>query len=92
MDYKTMMEIETEKRKFEIEELILGMADLVYENRKLRYELAEAKHWEEEYTKLLARTTENNMKDTQFLFKLAINSSLDRIDKIKDMENNYENL
>ena len=84
MDYKTMIEIEAESKRFEIEELILGMADLVYENRRLRYELAEAKQWEEKYTQLLVRTTENNMKDTRLLLKLALNSSLDRMDKIKE--------
>lgn len=44
MDYKTMMEIKTENRRFEVEEMILGMADIVYENRRLRRELNEAKY------------------------------------------------
>lgn len=77
MDYKTIMEIKAEERRFEIEELILGMADLVYENRRLRYELERAKHYEEEYSKLLSKSVDDSMKDVQRLFKLALNSTLD---------------
>lgn len=61
MDYKTMMEIEAEERRFEAEELILGMADIVYENRRLRRELNEALEYKQKYHDLIDR----NFKQAQ---------------------------
>ena len=53
MDYKTMMEIEAEERRWQAEELILGMADIVYENRRLRRELDEALEYKQKYHDLI---------------------------------------
>ena len=44
MNYKTMMDIETEEARWQAEEMILGMADIVYENRRLRRELERQKN------------------------------------------------
>lgn len=61
MDYKTMMEIEAEERKWEAEELILGMADIVYENRRLKRELNEALEYKQKYHDLV----DSNYKEAQ---------------------------
>jgi hypothetical protein len=61
MDYKTMMEIEAEERRFEVEEMILGMADIVYENRRLRRELQEALEYKQKYNELV----DMNFKEAQ---------------------------
>lgn len=61
MDYKTMMEIEAEERRWEAEELILGMADIVYENRRLRRELNEALEYKQKYNDLV----DSNFKEAQ---------------------------
>ena len=61
MYYKTMMEIEAEERRWETEELILGMADIVYENRRLRRELDEALEYKQKYHDL----TDRNFKQAQ---------------------------
>lgn len=61
MDYKTMMEIEAEERRWQTEELVLGMADIVYENRRLRRELNEALEYKQKYHDLIDR----NFKQAQ---------------------------
>jgi hypothetical protein len=61
MDYKTMMEIEAEECRWQAEELILGMADIVYENRRLRRELEEALEYKQKYHDLINR----NFKQAQ---------------------------
>lgn len=61
MDYKTMIEIEKEERRFEVEEMILVMADIVYENRRLKRELSEALEYKQKYEDLIDR----NFKETQ---------------------------
>ena len=44
MDIYELKKLEEEARRFRVEEMILGMADIVYENRRLRRELEEAKN------------------------------------------------
>lgn len=61
MDYKTMIEIEKEERRFEVEEMILVMADIVYENRRLKRELNEALEYKQKYNDLIDR----NFKEAQ---------------------------
>ena len=61
MDYKTMMELEAEEHRFEVEEMILGMADIVYENRRLRRELNEALEYKQKYHDLI----DKNFKEAQ---------------------------
>ena len=45
--------------RFDIEEIILGMADIVYENRKLHRELEEAKEYKKKYNDLLESNLQN---------------------------------
>lgn len=61
MDYKTMLELEAEEKRLEAEEMILSMADIVYENRRLRRELNEALEYEQKYHDLVDR----NFKQAQ---------------------------
>lgn len=61
MNYKTMMEIKAEEQRFEAEEMILSMADIVYENRRLRRELDEALEYKKKYNELVDR----NFKEAQ---------------------------
>ena len=54
---------------YEIESIILGMADIVMENRRLRRELEEAKVYEEKYNKLLDQSVEHANKSTAMLLE-----------------------
>lgn len=69
MDYKTMMDIETEEARWQAEEMILGMADIVYENRRLRRELEKTKEYEKKYNDLLNQSLDNANKHTACLFE-----------------------
>lgn len=73
MDYKTMMELKAEERRFEVEEMILGMADIVYENRRLRRELNEALGYKQEYHDLIDR----NFKEAQERSAALLNAIMD---------------
>ena len=57
----------------DIEEIILGMADIVYENRRLRRELEEAKEYEKKYHDLLNDCVDNANKNTAALFSAIVN-------------------
>ena len=52
----------------DIEELILGMADIVYENRRLRRELEEANEYKKKYNDLLNDCVDHANKSTANLF------------------------
>ena len=58
-----------EERKFFVEEIIIGMADVVYENRKLRRELEKAKEYEKKYHDLLNESVDNANKHTASLLQ-----------------------
>lgn len=75
MDYKTMMEIEAEERRFEAEELILGMADIVYENRRLRIELNEALEYKQKYNELVDRNFKEAQERSACLFKAILDGA-----------------
>lgn len=75
MDYKTMMKMEEEARRFEIEKIILDMANIVYENRKLRRELEEAKKFEEKYYDLVNQSYKNAQENTACLFKTILDGA-----------------
>ena len=47
-----------------IEEIILDLADLVYEVRKLRKENAELKNWQEEQMKRTSEMVQTNLQNT----------------------------
>lgn len=48
----------------DIEEIILDLADLVYEVRKLRKENAELKNWKEEQIKRTSEMVQTNLQNT----------------------------
>lgn len=75
MDYKTMMEIEAEERRWEAEELILGMADIVYENRRLRRELDEALEYKQKYHDLLDRNVKQAQESSANLLKAIMDGA-----------------
>ena len=75
MDYKTMMEIEAEERKWEAEYLILGMADIVYENRRLRRELEEALEYKQWYNNLLNRNFKQAQESSANLLKAILDGA-----------------
>jgi len=54
---------------YEIEDIILGMADIVKENRRLRYELEEAKEYEKKYHDLLDHAVDHANKSTAMMFE-----------------------
>ena len=53
--------------RFDIEEIILGMADIVHENRELRRELKRAQEYEKRYHDLLDRCVDNANKSSAAL-------------------------
>lgn len=55
--------------KYDIEEIILGMADIVYENRRLRAELKRAQEYEKKYDNLLNRCVDNANKSSAAIFE-----------------------
>ena len=54
---------------YDIEEIILGMADIVHENRRLRYELKRAQEYEKKYDDLLNRCVDNANKSSAAIFE-----------------------
>lgn len=57
---------------YDIEEIILGMADIVHENRRLRYELKQAQEYEKKYNDLLDRCVDNANKNSAAIFEAII--------------------
>ena len=72
MDYKTMMEIEAEECRWEAEKMILGMADIVYENRRLRRELDEALEYKQKYYDLIDRNFKQAQESSANLLKAIV--------------------
>ena len=54
---------------YDIEDIILGMADIVRENRRLRYELAEMAEYKKKYEDLLDHAVDNANKSTANLLE-----------------------
>ena len=75
MDYKTMMKIEAEQHRWEAEELILGMADIVYENRRLKRELKEALEYKQKYNELVDRNFKEAQENSACLFKAILDGA-----------------
>ncbi len=73
-----MDKFEAEMRRWEAEELILSMADIVYENRRLRRELEEARHYEEKYSNLLNESYKNAQENTACLLKAIVEGVFDK--------------
>lgn len=58
--------------QYEIEEIILGMADIVDENRRLRRELEEASEYKQKYEKLLDQSVQNARDNSAALLKAVM--------------------
>lgn len=86
MDYKTMMEIEAEERRFEVEEMILGMADIVYENRRLRRELKEALEYKQKYNDLVDRNFKEAQERSATLLKAILDGAFTQKEDRKESE------
>lgn len=56
----------------DIEDIILGMADIVMENRALRRELEEAREYEEKYRKLLSDTLKESEETNKKLLEACL--------------------
>lgn len=59
---------------YDIEEIILGMAEIVHENRRLRYELKQAQEYEKKYADLLNRCVDDNQKYSAAILEAVIAS------------------
>ena len=57
----------------DIEEIILDLADLVYEVRKLRKENAELREWKEKETKRTQEMVQTNFKNTVDFLEILSN-------------------
>lgn len=55
--------------RWELEELILGMADIVYENRQLRKELEQMKEYKRKYNELIEQNVRQAEKSQKALFE-----------------------
>lgn len=55
--------------RWELEELILGMADIVYENRQLRKELEQMKEYKRKYNELIDQNVKQAGVSQRALFE-----------------------
>lgn len=67
-----------DERRWQAEDIILGMADIIYENRRLRRELEEAKEYEKKYTNLLNESIRSANEGTACLLEAIINGAFDK--------------
>ena len=58
--------------RWELEELILGMADIVYENRQLRKELEQMKEYKQKYNELIERNAKQAEENQKALFDVIM--------------------
>jgi hypothetical protein len=75
MDYITAMQMEEEEKRWETEEMILRMADIVYENRRLRRELNEALEYKQKYHDLVDRNFKQAQEGTANLLNAIMNGA-----------------
>lgn len=75
MDYITAMQMEEEEKRWEAEEMILRMADIVYENRRLRRELNEALEYKQKYNDLVDKNFKEAQQRTASLFEAIMNGA-----------------
>lgn len=59
----------------EIEDIILGMADVVYENQKLRRKLQEAEEYKKKYEDLIKHNAQAAADSSAALFSAIINGA-----------------
>ena len=60
----------------DIEDVILGMANIVMENRYLRSELEKAREYEKKYRELLAADVKNANAATEMMLKACLEGAL----------------
>lgn len=60
----------------DIEDIILGMADIVMENRDLRYEVARLRKAQEEYREYVREQVRNSEKADRELLKMILENVL----------------
>ena len=70
--YSEIQQMEHMYFQHEIEEIILGMADVVHENRRLRRELEEASEYKQKYEKLLNQSVQNARDNSATLLKAVM--------------------
>jgi hypothetical protein len=61
---------------YDVEEIILGMAEIVKENRTLRNELNKAKEYEKKYYNLLDKSVDHATRSTEMILEAIIVGSL----------------
>ena len=72
---------------YDIEDIVLGMAEIVHENRRLRAELKRAGEFEKKYDELLNRYVDNANKSSAAIFD-AIMLGCYNIGEKKESESN----
>ena len=75
MNLLEIAQVEAEERRWEAEELILGMADIVYENRRLRRELKEALEYKQKYHDLVDSNFKEAQERSATLFKAILDGA-----------------
>lgn len=63
---------------YDIEDIILGMADIVRENRRLRHELEKAKDFEQRYYNLLNRNVDHATQSSAVLLEAIMVGALSK--------------
>lgn len=69
--------------RYEIEEIILGMADIVYENRELRRKLQEAEEYKKKYDDLLNQNVKEAGERSAALLDAILNGAFTGITEQK---------
>ena len=67
---------------YDIEKIILGMADIVYENRKLRREVKELREYKERNDKRLNEQVSNNFKTSAELINKLLSTDYSKDERI----------
>lgn len=79
----SMYGMDKEEKKWLAEELILTMADIIYENRRLQYELEEAKSYGKKYVELLNQSVRNAREGAANLLKAALDGAFTQKEESK---------
>ena len=74
-DYEATM---AEERRWQAEEIILSIADIIYENRRLRRELEDAREYEKKYTDLLNDSLRSANEGTTCLLRAVLDGAFDK--------------
>ena len=70
---------ENKMDRWELEELILGMADIVYENRELRRKLEEMKEYKRKYNELIDQNVKQAGESQKALFDAIMSGAFVRL-------------